>query len=64
MPGATDFENSHNDGAKNAVNQTAMHFAVGFMLHQLTGAPEYAAYAKGGKEIQAETGKSLSLPRG
>lgn len=60
----TDFENSHNDGAKNAANQTAMRFAVGFMLHQLTGAPEYAAYAKGGKEVQAETGKSISLPRG
>lgn len=55
----TDFENSHTDGAKNAANETAMRFATGFMLYQLTGKPEYAAYAKGGAEVQAETASKL-----
>ncbi|MEZ0371935.1 MAG: hypothetical protein ACAI44_22785 [Candidatus Sericytochromatia bacterium] len=57
--GHTDFENSQTDGAKNAANETAMRFATGFMLYKLTGRPEYAAYARGGAEVQSEARQKL-----
>lgn len=44
-----DFENASVTGAKNPANQAAMREAVGFMLGELTGRPEFAAYLHPGQ---------------